>query len=147
MFWIWLTILILFILIEFTTEATTTIWFIIASLVALLLSIFVDEFLIQFIVFTVISIFLFVQYKNQLNDLINKLNIHAKKDKLIDKKGLVTKEINKNSSGIVKIGKKKIDAIAKKKITKSKEVIIVKKIGSEYLVEEVNAKRKNNKKN
>lgn len=146
MFWIWLTILILFILIEFTTEATTTIWFIIASLVTLLLSIFIDEFLTQFIVFTVISIFLFVKYKNQLNNLINKLNIHAKKDKLIDKSGLVIKEINKNSSGIVKVGKKKIDAIAKKKINKSKEVIIVKKIGSEYLVEEVNEKRKNNKK-
>lgn len=146
MFWIWLTILILFILIELITEVTTTIWFIIASFFALIISIFIDEFLIQFIIFTLVSIFLFVKYKKELNDLVNKLNINICKDKLIGKNGLVTKDINKNVPGIVKVGKKKIDAISKSKINKSKEVTIVKKIGSEYLVEEINAKRKNKKK-
>lgn len=149
MFWIWLLILILFVLIELITDVTTTIWFIIASLISLVLSIFVEEFLTQFIVFTIITIILFVKFKEPLDTLVCKLNINHKEDKLIKMEGIVLKEINKDYPGIVKVGKKKINAIAKKKLLKGKKVVVLKKIGLNFLVEEIKIKKnvKKSKKN
>ena len=90
---IWLGMIIILILLEFTTKRLVTIWYVLSALISLILSIFIDSFFIQFLVFVILGTIILVTFRDYFINLIKDNKYFVKlKTKLIvkeknDKKG------------------------------------------------------------
>lgn len=133
MAFIWIGLIITLTLIELLNGNLITIWYVLSSIVALLLSFFINDYLIQFSVFSIIGTILLFCFRDKF------LNIVKEKiEKLfIGKTAVVCEEITKKKLGKVKIGYRKYNAIATKKIKKDKFVNIIGINGYTLIVEEV----------
>lgn len=137
MVWIWLGVVIALALIECMTVDLVTIWFVASGLVTLVLSFFIDSYFIQFLVFVVLGIVLLVTTRKYLVKLVGKKNEKTNLDRVIGMTAIVTEEINKNSSGEVKVDGKRWTAIANKKIKVNSTVKVLEIDGVKLRVEEV----------
>lgn len=101
--WFWLSMVIIFTVIEVFTAGLTTIWFAIGSVPMIFLSYLPIPFLYQVLLMLVISIVLLIFTRpfavKKLNANKEKTNVEA----LIGKPALVTKKITKFEKGEVKI--------------------------------------------
>jgi membrane protein implicated in regulation of membrane protease activity len=101
--WFWLSMVIIFTVIEVFTAGLTTIWFAIGSVPMIFLSYLPIPFLYQVLLMLVISIVLLIFtrpfFVKKLNANKEKTNVEA----LIGKSALVTKKITKFEKGEVKI--------------------------------------------
>ena len=101
--WFWLSMVIIFTVIEVFTAGLTTIWFAIGSVPMIFLSYLPIPFLYQVLLMLVISIVLLIFTRpfavKKLNANKEKTNVEA----LIGKSALVTKKITKFEKGEVKI--------------------------------------------
>ncbi len=134
---LWLSIVIALAFIEVITVNLVTIWFVASGIVALIASYFTNSFFIQLAIFVILGTILLITTKKPLEKLLNKTKHKTNLDRIIDMEGIVTEDINKNSSGEVKVDGKRWTAIAQKSIKKDSTVKILKIEGVKLIVEEV----------
>ncbi len=105
MVWIWLTLLVLFVLIEIFTVQLTTVWLAGGALTALILAAFgVDNIIIQVVVFLAVSLILLVATRPLVKKFINSRSQPTNADRCIGEKAVVTEDIdNINAKGAVRI--------------------------------------------
>ena len=105
MWGIWLIIGCVLLIVEMTTASFFTIFFSVAAFLTLFISFFVDNLLIQIIIFCLLSIIGLLKGRKVLERYFN-VNHEVKSsnvDALINKVGVVTKKIQPNEYGLVKI--------------------------------------------
>lgn len=134
MFYSWLILIILLSIIEMITPNLVCIWFIISGLIALISTFITDLFIIQFAVFVLGGVVLLLMTK------VTNKKLELKKettnfDRIIGMNGVITKEINKNNPGEVKVDGKYWTAIANENI-KINTIVKIKKIDSTKLIVE-----------
>lgn len=138
MIWIWLGIVIILTIIEISTVNLVTVWFIVSALVSLILSIFIDNFFIQFLVFVILGLILLFTTRETLIKIIGNKKEKTNLDRVVGMTAIVTEEINKNSSGEVKVDGKRWTAISDKRIKVDSTVKVLEINGVKLKVEEVN---------
>ena len=99
----WFIAFVLFLIIELMTVNLVTIWFAVGTVAAMITTIFTDSFIIQTAVFVVVSVICILVTK----PLVRKFkgnDVHpTNSDRVIGKTGEVTKKIEKNKYGEVKV--------------------------------------------
>ena len=133
---LWLLLFIVLIIIELLTVNLTTIWFAFGSLVAYILSFFVSDTMIQTIVFLVSSIVFLIFTRPIVKKFLLNKEVKTNADMLIGKTCVVTKEINKNETGEVKVNGQYWSAKANKKIKVGSEAKILSIEGVRLIVKE-----------
>lgn len=104
MWCIWLIAAAIFFIIEVATIGFLVFWLGVGALAAMVVSFFTDNILIQTGVFVVVSAVLIPLTKPVVDKYIDKKTIPTNSYSLINKKGIITKEISsKNPIGLVKI--------------------------------------------
>ena len=101
--WIWVSLVVVFAIIEICTFGLTTVWFAIAALIMVFLSFFNISLPIQILIFLVISALLLI-FTRPLA--VKKLKMGKEKtnvDSLVGKHALVTKKIGEFDTGEAKI--------------------------------------------
>lgn len=100
---IWGIVLATAVVVEISTDGLTSIWFAIAALVSLILAAVNIDPIIQLIVFVVASIVLLLASRPIVKKFMNKEIVRTNSDKLVNMVGVVTKSINPNEIGEVKV--------------------------------------------
>lgn len=132
--YMWLGIIFLLVVLEMSTAALVSIWFIASGILALLSSMFIDNILVQFAIFVIGGIiFLLTTRKFLTNKLVKteKTNL----DRIIGMRGVVTEDIDDLIIGEVLVDGKKWSAISKEKLKKGDKVKIIKIEGVKLIVE------------
>ena len=107
----WLIVIIICCFLEAITVNLVSVWFIASGIVALIASLFTDSFEIQLGIFVILGIFLLITTRKPLQKLVNQKKEKTNIDRIFDMTGVVTEEISKNKSGVVKIDGKYWTAI------------------------------------
>ena len=134
---IWLIIIIFLAFLEAITINLVTIWFVISGLVSLITSLFIDDFVIQFAIFVLLGILLLIVTKPSLKKLTAFRKQNTNIDRIINMKGIVTKDILKNKNGEVKVDGKYWTAYANDEIKVDSIVKILEIDGAKLKVEKV----------
>lgn len=108
----WLAVVLVCAFIEVVTVNLVTIWFIASGLVALVVSFFTDSILIQMSVFVLLGILLLVTTRKPLQRMVNVHRENTNLDRIYGMNGVVTEEISKNKSGVVKVDGKYWTAVS-----------------------------------
>ena len=116
----WLIAIVILVLIEMFSKGLVSVWFIASGIIALIVSFFTNSFYIQFLVFGLFGIVLLITTKSYLEKKFCKKNSNS----IIGMKGIVTKTINKDKDGGVKINEKTWVATSEKRILKKNTVIV-----------------------
>lgn len=119
--YIWFGIVVLLSLIEIITLDLVALWFIISGIIVIFVSIYVESFLIQFIIFVLIGIIPSIFFRNYVKDFLLRMKVKNNVKYLIDKTGIVTKEVN-DKEGEIEINKKLWPVVASKKISVGSKV-------------------------
>ena len=137
MLWTWLGVVIALTVIEAMTVNLVTVWYIASAIVAMILSIFIDSFLIQFGVFVLLGTILLLTTRNYLVKLLGKKDEKTNLDRVVGMTAIVTKEIDKNVLGEVKVDGKYWTAFADKNIKVDSTVKVLEINGVKLKVKEV----------
>ena len=105
---------------ELLNKKYAYIWFSISSILSIIAFKLTNNYVISFIVFLIGGFIILVIFREYT---INKINDYVGK-KLINKKGIVIKIIDKKHIGKIKIGRKTYKARANKIIKKGKNIIV-----------------------
>lgn len=108
----WLIVIIICCFLEAITVNLVSVWFIASGIVALIASFFTDSLEIQLGIFVILGIFLLVTTRKPLQKLVNQKKEKTNVDRIFDMTGIVTKKIEKNKPGEVKIDGKYWTAIS-----------------------------------
>ena len=132
---VWLSLVVVFIIIEAITTNLVTIWFAAASLCSLFVSYFTNNLFIQLLVFSLVSIFTLIftkpiLYKIFKTDKKEKTNADA----VIGKTGIVTDEITDLTNGRVKVSSKSWMATSNENLSKGTKVEVLDIIGAKLVV-------------
>lgn len=137
MVWVWLGIVLFLIFIEAATAGLVTIWFVASGIVAMVLSMFIDGYLIQFGVFVLLGVLLLVTTRKSLVKLLGDRKEKTNLDRVVGMTAIVTKEIDKNKLGEVKVDGKYWTAFADKNIKVDSTVKVLEINGVKLKVKEV----------
>ncbi len=99
----WFVVFLVLLFIEIITVNLVTIWFAIGALAALVTSLITDSFVIQIIVFLVVSVISLLLTKPLIKKFKGFQVVPTNSDRVIGKTGEVTKKIEKNKYGEVKV--------------------------------------------
>ena len=121
----WLIVIIICCFLEAITVNLVSVWFIASGIVALIASLFTDSFEIQLGIFVILGIFLLITTRKPLQKLVNQKKEKTNIDRIFDMTGVVTEEISKNKSGVVKIDGKYWTAISDETIQKDSIVKVL----------------------
>lgn len=124
--WIWLGIIILLCIIEASTVALVSVWFIVSGIVSLILSIFDVKFVVCFAVFVLLGLILMVTTRKTMTKILKVKKENTNIDRIIGKKGVVTEKISKDTIGEVKVDGKKWSAYASEDLFEGTYVKILK---------------------
>lgn len=100
---LWFIAFIIFIVIELITVNLVTIWFAVGAIASLVTSFFTDSYIIQIIVFIVVSAVTLIIAKPVIKKFKKFDVVPTNSDMVIGKTGVVTKKIENNKYGEVKI--------------------------------------------
>lgn len=100
---VWFILFALFLVIEIMTVNLVTIWFAVGALVSLFVSFFIDSLTAQIIIFIVVSVVAVIAMKPLLKKFKGFNITPTNSDRVIGKVGEVTKKIEKNNYGEVKV--------------------------------------------
>lgn len=131
---IWFALIFVFLIIESITLNLVTIWFAFGSICAYISSYFTENIVIQLTIFVVTSAMSLIFTKPLLEKYLNKPKEKTNFDRIINKVGLVTKDIKKHENGRVKIDGKDWMAVSNEEIKKDEEVKILKIEGAKLIV-------------
>lgn len=112
----WLVVVLICAFLEAITVNLVTIWFIASGLVAMVVSLFTDSLLIQMAVFVILGVLLLITTRKSLQRMVN---VHKEKtnlDRIYNMTGVVTEEISKNKTGVVKVDGKYWTAVSDEEI-------------------------------
>lgn len=123
--WIWLGIIILLCIIEASTVALVSVWFIVSGIVSLILSLFDVNFVICFAVFVLLGLVLMVTTRKTITKFLKVKKENTNIDRIIGKKGVVTEKISKNTLGEVKVDGKNWSAYASEDLSEGTYVKIL----------------------
>lgn len=98
--YIWFGIVALLSLIEIITVDLVALWFIISGIIVIFLSVYIESFLIQFILFILIGIIPLIFLRPYVKKYLTKIKIKNNMNSLINKVGIVTKEVNESEGEI-----------------------------------------------
>ena len=134
-FWIFLVLVLVFI--EAATVGLTTIWFVISGLVSLVLATLnVVGFEVQFAIFLIGGSVLLIITRPVLKKFIAVKPAKTNLDRIVGMSGVVTKEIDVNRIGEVKVDGKLWSAYSDKQIMINKTVKVLEINGVKIKVEE-----------
>lgn len=134
MFYFWLGLVIFLGFIEAITINLVSIWFVISGLVALALSFITDNFVIQFGIFVILGIILMITTRTTLEKrLVRKEKTNL--DRVIGMSAIVTKKIDEDNIGEVKVDGKIWSAVSKQSLNIGDKVKILKINGVKLEVE------------
>ena len=108
----WLIVIIICCFLEAITVNLVSVWFIASGIVALIASFFTDSVEIQLGIFVILGILLLITTRKQLQKMVNQKKEKTNVDRIFDMTGTVTKQIEKNKTGEVKIDGKYWTAIS-----------------------------------
>ena len=120
----WLIVIIICCFLEAITVNLVSVWFIASGIVALIASLFTDSFEIA-VLSCLGSIILLITTRKPLQKLVNQKKERTNIDRIFDMTGVVTEEISKNKSGVVKIDGKYWTAISDETIQKDSIVKVL----------------------
>lgn len=132
---IWFILIFVFLIIEALSFNLITIWFALGSLCAFITTYITDNFLIQIIVFTIATTISLIFTKPFLNKFVNKNVEKTNIDMIIGNTGIVTKEIDIDKPGRVKVKGKDWMAISNSHINEGEKVNVLKIEGAKIIVE------------
>lgn len=112
----WLVIVILLAVIEFSTVNLVSVWFIASGIVTIFVSLVTENFFIQFGVFAILGAILMILTRPLLDKTIKEHKEKLNLDRVVGMEGIVTEEIKKNMVGEVKVDGKRWSAIANETI-------------------------------
>lgn len=112
----WLVVILICAFLEAITVNLVTIWFIASGVVAMIASIFTDSLLIQTGIFVLLGIVLLITTRRPLQRLVNVQKEKTNLDRIYNMTGVVTEEILKNKSGVVKVDGKYWTAVCDENI-------------------------------
>ena len=137
---IWIGIFVVTLITELNTADLTIIWFCIASLVSFILALFGIPYVIQLVVFVVISLILLIATRPLTKNMMNKTLIRTNADRIIDSIGIVTKTINPDDIGEVKVGSEYWRAISADNtlIEENEKITVVSFSGNKVIVSKIN---------
>ena len=121
----WLIVIIICCFLEAITVNLVSVWFIASGIVALIVSFFTDSFEIQLGIFVILGVILLITTRKPLQKLVNQKKEKTNIDRIFDMTGVVTEEISKNKSGVVKIDGKYWTAISDETIQKDSIVKVL----------------------
>lgn len=136
---LWLIIAVVFGIAELMTTSLTLVWFSIGALVAMVLSTFIESIVVQISIFAIISITLLVVSTKYFVDKDKDFKYDTNLQGIVQKKGIVKKEINPYDLGIVTLGGEDWTAISAEniKIEKGTVVKVIKIEGVKLVVSPV----------
>ncbi|MEA3422214.1 MAG: NfeD family protein [Bacillota bacterium] len=123
---IWVTLIIVFIIIEAVSLGLVSIWFAFGALIALISSYFIDSIIIQITLFVFASVILLYFTKPIVQKYLKAGRERTNVDSLIDEKGLVVKDIKKHQTGHVKVKGQIWTAYSDEDIDNGVEIVIEK---------------------
>lgn len=137
---IWISVFIITLFIEINTADLTIIWFCVASLVSFILALFGISYVIQIVVFIVISFVLLLATRPLTKNMMDKTLIRTNADRIISTTGIVTKSINPDEVGEIKVGNEYWRAISADNtlIEENEKVTIISFSGNKVVVSKVN---------
>ena len=100
---LWFISFIILLFIELITVNLVTIWFALGALASMVVSLFVDSYIIQIVVFIVVSIISLICTKSVVKKFKAFNTTPTNSDMVIGKSGIVTKKIENNKYGEVKV--------------------------------------------
>ncbi len=121
--YIWFGIVALLSLIEIITVDLVALWFIISGIIVIFLSAYIESFFIQFILFIIIGIIPLLFLRPYVKKYLTRIKIKNNTNSLINKVGIVTKEVNE-SEGEIEINNNIWPVRASKKIKVGSKVKI-----------------------
>lgn len=124
MFYVWFIIAFILGLIEVLTTNLVSIWFVISALLSMVVSMFTDSLIIQIGVFVLVGISL-IPISKKIYKKIKVGNVSTNFDRIIDMKGIVTKDITKDNIGEVKVDGKFWSAYSDTNIKKGEPVKVL----------------------
>ena len=113
---LWLIVAVVFGIAELMTTSLTLVWFSIGALVAMVLSTFIESIVVQISIFAIISITLLVVSTKYFVDKDKDFKYDTNLQGIVQKKGIVKKEINPYDLGIVTLGGEDWTAISAENI-------------------------------
>lgn len=131
----WFIAFVILLIIELVTVNLVTIWFAIGAVAAIISTIFTDSILIQSIVFVVVSVIALLITKPLMKK-FKKFEVEpTNSDRVIGKVGDVTKKIDKNKYGEVKVYGNTWTASSKQVINVGERVKVLSIDGVKLIVE------------
>ena len=137
MAYMWLFIIILLVVVEVATVDLTTIWFIASGIAAMIISLFTDNVLIQFGVFALLGAILLITTRPFLKKILVSKDEKTNIDRVIGMTGVVTDDIETESTGEVKVDGKLWTAYAQENILKGEHIKVITLDGVKLKVEKV----------
>lgn len=132
---LWFISFILLLFIELITVNLVTIWFALGALAAMVVSIFVESYIIQIVIFIIVSIVSLIVTKTFVKKFKAFKTTPTNSDMVIGKCGIVTKKIENNKYGEVKIFGNTWSATSNKEIDVNTKVKVLSIEGVKLIVE------------
>ena len=136
MFYFWLSIVVIFSIIEVTTINLTSIWFVVSGILSMITSLFTENLMIQLTVFVLVGLVLMLSTRKIVKK-ISPPKVKTNIDRIIGMNGIVTEKITKNHCGEVKVDGKKWTAFADENINKDETVKILEINSTKLKVEKI----------
>lgn len=136
----WLFLIIILLIIEASSFNLVTIWFAIGALGAFITTYFTNDILIQIIIFSLITIFSLILTRPLVKKFLDFKPEKTNLDAVIGKTGVVTKKINVDEFGRVKVNGKEWTAKAEDSIMEGTKVEILGIEGVKLIVKKKEAK-------
>lgn len=99
----WLVVILICAFLEAITVNLVTIWFIVSGIIALFVSFFIDSLVFQLAIFVIVGLLLLVTTRRPLQRMVNFHKENTNLDRLYGMTGVVSEEILKGKSGVVKV--------------------------------------------
>lgn len=132
---LWFVSFIIFLFVELITVNLVTIWFALGSLASMITSFFTDSYVVQVIVFIVVSIVTLIITKPIVRKFKAFRTVPTNSDMVIGKSGIVTKKIENNKYGEIKVYGNTWTASSKKEIDVGTKVKVLSIEGVKLIVE------------
>lgn len=124
MTYIWLAIVITLGLLEISTVNLVSIWFVISGIAAMIISLFTDNATLEVSVFVILGIAL-LPISKKIYKNISKTKTRTNLDRIIGMKGIVTENITKDTTGVVKVDGKVWSSYADANLEKGSAVEVL----------------------
>lgn len=134
---IWIVIALISLIVELASPQLLSIWFTVAAVISLILNILHVHYAIQIAVFVVVSVLSFIIMRKLIKKFGHEDDTATNAERLIGKVAVVTKAINLNERGEVKIMGQLWSAISHEEMSIDEKVVIVGFEGNKVIVEKI----------